>query len=104
MEWLGDFFSGFFNDIYNLAVQFSAWLAVRLAVQWVEFKLFMLTFTWDVAREILLNIKFSEMLSLAFDQLPGSVRGMLLYLHFDKGLAILSQAFVTRFMLNIMGW
>ncbi|MFB2908205.1 hypothetical protein ACE1BH_25410 [Aeromonas jandaei] len=51
MEWLGDFFSSFFNDIYQLAVQFAAWFAVRMAVQWVEFKLFLLAFTWDVARE-----------------------------------------------------
>jgi len=28
----------------------------------------------------------------------------LLYLHLDKGLTILSQAFVTRFLLNMMGW
>ncbi|MGL5555012.1 MAG: DUF2523 family protein, partial [Aeromonas veronii] len=47
---------------------------------------------------------FSELLSSSFNSLPPSVRGILLYLHFDKGLAILSQAFVTRFMLNMMGW
>ena len=36
MEWLGEFFNSFFNDIYQLAVQFGAWLAIRMAVQWVE--------------------------------------------------------------------
>ncbi|MFQ1831221.1 DUF2523 family protein [Aeromonas veronii] len=85
MEWLGDFFGSFFNDIYQLAVQFAAWFAVRMAVQWVEFKLFLLTFTWDVAKEILLNIHFSELLSSSFNSLPPSVRGILLYLHFDTG-------------------
>jgi hypothetical protein len=104
MEWLSEFFGAFFNDIYNLAVQFSAWIVVRLALQWVEFKLFMLNFTWDVAKQVLLNIEFSAMLSSSFNLLPTELRGMLLYLHFDKGLAILSQAFVTRFMLNMMGW
>lgn len=104
MEWLSDFFGGFYYDLYNLAVDFAAWITVKMAVQWVEFKLFLLMFTWDVAKEVLLNVHFSELLSSSFNSLPPSVRGILLYLHFDKGLAILSQAFVTRFMLNMMGW
>ena len=104
MEWLGDLFSGLFNDIYNLAVQVSAWIAVKMAIQWVEFKLFMLMFSWDVAREILINLQFSDLISSSFNKLPNSVRDILLYLHFDKGLSVITQAFVTRFMLNILGW
>ena len=87
-----------------MAVQFGAWLAIRLAVQWVEFKLFLLTFTWDVAKEILVNVHFSELLSSSFNSLPPTMKGILLYIHLDKGLTILTQAFVTRFMLNMMGW
>lgn len=104
MEWLGDLFSGLFNDIYNLAVQVTAWIAVKFAIQWVEFKLFMLTFSWDVAREILINLQFSDLISQSFNNLPSDVRDILLYLHLDKGLSIITQAFVTRLLLNIMGW
>ncbi|MNF47403.1 hypothetical protein D3C84_285960 [compost metagenome] len=104
MEWLGDLFNGLFNDIYNLAVQVTAWIAVKMAIQWVEFKLFMLMFSWDVAREILINLQFSDLISSSFNNLPESVRDILLYLHFDKGLSVMTQAFVTRFMLNIFGW
>ncbi|WP_349922256.1 DUF2523 family protein [Aeromonas veronii] len=104
MEWLGDLFSGLFNDIYDLAVQVTAWMAVKLAIQWVEFKLFMLMFSWDVAREILINLQFSDLISQSFNNLPSDVRDILLYLHLDKGLSIITQAFVTRFLLNIMGW
>lgn len=104
MDWLGDLFGGLFNDIYNLAVQVTAWISVKLAIQWVEFKLFMLMFSWDVAREILINLQFSDMISSSFNSLPASVRDILLYLHFDKGLSVITQAFVTRFILNIFGW
>ncbi|MGL5814666.1 MAG: DUF2523 family protein [Aeromonas sp.] len=104
MEWLGDLFSGLFNDIYNLAVQVTAWIAVKLAIQWVEFKLFMLMFSWDVAREILINLQFSDLISQSFNNLPSDVRDILLYLHLDKGLSVITQAFVTRLLLNIMGW
>ncbi|MNH26170.1 hypothetical protein D3C85_768180 [compost metagenome] len=104
MEWLGDLFSGLFNDIYNLAVQVTAWISVKLAIQWVEFKLFMLLFSWDVAREILINLQFSDLISQSFNNLPASVRDILLYLHFDKGLSVITQAFVTRFLLNMFGW
>lgn len=104
MEWLGDLFNGLFNDIYNLAVQVTAWIVVKMAIQWVEFKLFMLMFSWDVAREILINLQFSDLISTSFNNLPESVRDILLYLHFDKGLSVITQAFVTRFMLNIFGW
>lgn len=88
MEWLGDMFSGLFNDIYNLAVQVTAWISVKLAIQWVEFKLFMLMFSWDVAREILINLQFSELISASFNNLPASWRNVLLYLQFDKGLSV----------------
>ncbi|MGY3931881.1 phage protein [Aeromonas encheleia] len=104
MEWLGDLFNGLFNDIYNLTVQVTAWITVKMAIQWVEFKLFMLMFSWDVAREILINLQFSDLISTSFNNLPESVRDILLYLHFDKGLSVMTQAFVTRFMLNIFGW
>lgn len=104
MDWLGDLFSGLFNDIYNLAVQVTAYVSVKLAIQWVEFKLFMLMFSWDVAREILINLQFSDLISSSFNSLPASVRDILLYLHFDKGLSVITQAFVTRFILNIFGW
>lgn len=104
MEWLSDLFGGLFNDIYNLAVQVTAWFAVKLAIQWVEFKLFMLMFSWDVAREILINLQFSDLISQSFNNLPNDVRDILLYLHLDKGLSVITQAFVTRLLLNIMGW
>lgn len=104
MEWLGYFFQDFFSEIYSMMVQFSAWIVVKFAVSWVEFKIFMLTFSWDVAREILINIQFSELISSSFNSLPPMMKGILLYIHFDKGLAIMTQAFVTRFLLNIMGW
>ncbi|HDZ8834409.1 TPA: DUF2523 domain-containing protein [Aeromonas dhakensis] len=104
MEWMSDFFNGFFNDIYQLAVQFAAWITVKLAIQWVEFKIFLLTFSWDVAKQILINLQFSDLLSASFNNLPSQMRGILLYLHVDKGLSILTQAFVTRFLLNMLGW
>lgn len=74
MEWLGEFFNSFFNDIYQLAVQFGAWLAVKMIVSWVEFKLFLLTFSWDVAKQILVNIHFSELISQSFNSLPADMR------------------------------
>lgn len=104
MEWLGDMFGGLFSDFYNLAVQVTAWISVKLAIQWVEFKLFMLMFSWDVAREIMINLQFSDLISQSFNNLPASVRDILLYLHFDKGLSVITQAFVTRFLLNMFGW
>ncbi|MBL0594139.1 DUF2523 family protein [Aeromonas veronii] len=104
MEWLGEFFNSFFSDIYQLLVQFGAWLSIKLVISWVEFKLFLLTFTWDVAKEILVNLHFSELISASFNSLPDTMRSLLLYLHIDKGLAIITQAFVTRFLLSIMGW
>ncbi|WP_323968369.1 MULTISPECIES: DUF2523 domain-containing protein [Aeromonas] len=104
MEWLGEFFNSFFSDIYQLLVQFGAWLSIKLVIAWVEFKLFLLTFTWDVAKEILVNLHFSDLISTSFNSLPDTMRSLLLYLHIDKGLAIITQAFVTRFLLSIMGW
>lgn len=104
MEWIGDFFNGFFNDIYQLAVQFAAWISVKLVIQWVELKIFLLTFSWDVAKQILINMQFSDLISASFNNLPSQVKSILLYLHVDKGLSILTQAFVTRFLLNMLGW
>ena len=40
MEWLGEFFNSFFNDIYQLAVQFGAWLAVKMIVSWLSLSCF----------------------------------------------------------------
>lgn len=104
MEWLSDFFSGFFADLYQLAVQFSAWITVKLTIAWFETKIFLITFSWDVAKEILVNVHFAEVLSGYFNQLPPSMRSLLLYLQIDKGIAIISQAFVAGFFFSRVGF
>lgn len=104
MEWLGYFFYDFFNDIYLMFVQLSAWIVIKFSISWLNFKIFMLNFSWDVAKEILINIQFSDLISNSFNSLPPMMKGILIYIHFDKGLSIMTQAFVTRLLLNIMGW
>ncbi|HAT1542662.1 DUF2523 domain-containing protein [Aeromonas hydrophila] len=104
MEWMGDLFNGFFSDIYQLAVQFAAWISIKLAIQWVEFKIFLLTFSWDVAKQILINLQFSDLISASFNNLPAEMKGILLYLRLDKGISIITQAFIARFLLNMFGW
>ena len=64
----------------------------------------MIKFAYLVAQQIATDINIAAYLSAAISQLPSGVRWGLQELGFANALNLLINVYITRFVMNIMGW
>nr|WP_258312820.1 DUF2523 family protein [Aeromonas salmonicida] len=67
-------------------------------------KLQTIEFAYLVAKQIATDINISAYLVSSISQMPSGVRWALQELGFANGLNLLINAYITRFVMNIMGW
>lgn len=103
MEWLSDFFSGFTSDIASFFSQLAQWCMYTAVTQYIEFKIWFIQTAWAAAKDVLVAYDFSSLISMGFNYLPDDVRSYLISLDVPEGLTVVSQAFVTRFIMNRFG-
>ena len=103
MEWLGDFFNAMMSDFYGWFTQFSAWFIIKSTTAYIEFKIWAISFSWDVAKEILISYDFSGFISRTLNLLPPQIQGPVRFLGIPEGITLLSQAAVTKYCLRFFG-
>lgn len=100
-QWLIDFFNTgiylFFEDLLKEAV---AWLVISK----IEFQIWSLGFSWDVAKTIMFNLNVSGYIQSAWSSLDGRTLGYLTFFRVPDALNLLIQAYITRITLAVMGW
>ncbi|AAW87647.1 enterotoxin [Aliivibrio fischeri ES114] len=87
--------------IYSWFVDGVAFLVIELAEMFLESKLFIIKFFWDVSNNIVSMFSIYPQIQSAIDMLPPQYSGILFYLGLDKVFAILIQALLTRFSLQV---
>lgn len=103
MEWLSDFISSFMFDLYGWATQLAAWLVIKSTTAYVEFKIWSITFMWDVAKQILISYDFAGFISRTLNSLPSQIQGPVRYLGIPEGITMLTQAAVTKYCMRFFG-
>lgn len=78
----------------------TAWYVVGV----VKAKIYMIGFAWDVAKIVLQNIGLSQFINATWGNLSPQLIGYLTFFKVPDALNVLIQAYVTRFVLNIIGW
>lgn len=78
----------------------TAWYVVGV----VKAKIYLMGFAWDVAKIVLQNIGLSQFIASTWGSLDNQLVGYLTFFKVPDALNIVIQAYVTRFVLNIMGW
>lgn len=96
-----DFIIDFFqNGIYQFFVDLTAYLLKKGFIALIEFKLWLLTFAWDVARSIIQSYQIPEQINAAFANLTNS--DLFVMLRFPDCINILLNARLTRFVFKYL--
>lgn len=92
------------EEVPGLFHRFTAWGIEFYTLCVITAKLEMLKFAYLVAKQITTDINLSGYLLSSISQLPSSVKWALEQLNFVNGLNLIINAYITRFVLNFMGW
>ena len=92
------------EEVPGLFHRFTAWGIEFYTLCVITAKLEMLKFAYLVAKQITTDINLSGYLLASISQLPPGVKWALEQLNFVNGLNLIINAYVTRFVLNFMGW
>lgn len=108
LDYVGDKLNGIHytitEEVPGLFHRFTAWGIEFYTLCVITAKLEMLKFAYLVAKQITTDINLSGYLLSSISQLPSSVRWALEQLNFVNGLNLIINAYITRFVLNFMGW
>lgn len=100
------FFQGIWDWLTDGLYDFAVWV-FRGYVEFatlgaLKFKLFVLTFAWDVAKAILVDLEVSTRLQALYDLLPPSVAVNITAMRIPEGVGLILTAYVTRYVLRFI--
>lgn len=101
---LNDLHYAITEEVPGILHRFVAWGVEYYTLAMLTFKLHMIKFAYLVAQQIATDINIAAYLSAAISQLPSGVRWGLQELGFANALNLLINVYITRFVMNIMGW
>lgn len=92
------------TDIYEFFVKWFAEFVKWAVVAMIKFKIVVLKFAWDVAKEILLSLNLSQYLTAAYGSLDSRLVQFLAFFRVPESINIFLSAHVTRFVMRFMGF
>jgi hypothetical protein len=98
VEWLRS--SWIYQFVTSAFSEFIKWSFLES----LKFKLWVMTFSFDIAANMLNSFHFSDKLSSAFGALPASIVNFLSVLKIPESLNIVSTAYLTRFVMRFLGF
>ena len=101
---LNDLHYAITEEVPGIFHRFVAWGVEYYTLAMLTFKPHMINFAYLVAQQIATDINIAAYLSAAISQLPSGVRWGLQELGFANALNLLINVYITRFVMNIMGW
>jgi hypothetical protein len=111
MEILQSIFDGvtFFVDflyvgIYEFIEEVMQELVAWLVIAKLQTMLFLMEFSWGVAKQILINLNIGSYIQQGFTSLDPVLMGYLNFFRVPESLNLIVQSIATRVTLKVMGW
>jgi len=101
VTWFIDFlYVGIYQFVEEIFQQLVAWLVIAK----LQSMLFLMEFSWGVAKQIMINLNIGEYIQQGFSNLDPVLMGYLNFFRIPEGLNLIIQAIGTRVTLKVMGW
>lgn len=91
------------HGIYDLLVQFTAYIISQLTIAMITSKIAALSFFWDVASQMLDDFGVGNYVTVLFDYLPSDFRLVVDFFGIPAAIQTIINAFATRYILNFVG-
>jgi hypothetical protein len=95
-----DFFD---TGIYELLTEFTAYLIISFTISFIESQIWLLSFSWDIAREILTTFDISGKIQTAFDETPSEIRSLLYFFRIPEVLTNIFSGLIGRYVFRFLG-
>jgi len=102
IEFFNEIYAWFTSGIYDFAVEFWAWVIIKVSYIRIQWALASIEFAWNIAREIITQLNISGEMQTALNQLPPDIVDKLNFFNVINGLNLLLNAFVTRFVMRFI--
>lgn len=101
VTWFIDYlYVGIYQFVEEILQQLVAWLVIAK----LQGMLFMMEFSWGVAKQIMINLNVGEYIQHGFSNLDPVLMGYLNFFRVPESLNLIIQAIGTRVTLSVMGW
>lgn len=90
------------SGIYELLKNFVAWFVQWFVVAMWKAKLALLTFSWDVAQQILENLHISDFIIDAWSSLDSQLANALAFFRIPEAFNMIVSASVTKFVFRFL--
>ncbi|MHA7001289.1 DUF2523 family protein [Aeromonas schubertii] len=91
------------EEVPGIFHRMTAWFVEVYALAVISMKLQAIEFAYLVAKQIMMDLNLSGALESALSFLPSSVKWALVELNILNALNIIMNAWLTRFVMNILG-
>lgn len=103
MQFFNEILTWITSGIYDFTVEAYAWIIIKVMIFKIESQLFLVTFAWDIAKEILTELNISQEVESALSALPAETVQHLNFFNVINGINLILNAFVTRFVMRFLG-
>jgi hypothetical protein len=91
---------GIYDFIQEVMQEVVAWLVIAK----LQSMLFLMEFSWGVAKQIMINLNIGDYIQAGFNGLDPVLMGYLNFFRVPESLNLIIQAIATRVTLKVMGW
>ena len=101
VQWIIDFFNtGLYAFVKETLQELVSWIVIAK----LEFQIFMLEFSWGVAKNVLINLGISQLIDSSWAALDSDLLGYLTFFRVPEALNLRLNAYTTKIVLKTMGW
>lgn len=92
----------FTSGIYQFFTEFTAYLISFLTVAYLKLSVEALSFSWNVASQILNDLQFSAFLAGLYSGFDSQTKDLLLWLRVPDFASTVTTAYVTRYVMKFI--
>lgn len=99
--WIIQFiYAGIYDFVEEVMQELVAWIVIAK----LQGMLFMMEFSWGVAKQIMINLNIGDYIQEGFSGLDPVLMGYLNFFRIPESINLIVQAIGTRLTLTLMGW
>ncbi len=93
-------YTGVYEFVEEVLQELVAWMVIAK----LQGMLFMMEFSWGVAKQIMINLNIGDYIQTGFNGLDPVLMGYLNFFRVPESINLIVQAIATRLTLKVMGW
>ena len=97
---ISDFFE---NSIYQFFVDLFAYLIVWFQEMKLRWLIFLVQFSWDIAKQIMQDLNITGFLNNMYNHLDSRILNVMLYFKIPDALNTIINAYLTRYIFRFLG-